>query len=163
MTRDDITRVQASWHAIGPVKRITAEIFYVKLFELDSTLKLLFSDDRKQREQKFLQLMDATVKGLTHIDLMLSAVREVGVRHPLFGDSSEHHRTVVAALFWSLEKCLRAEFTSEVRASWTNAFELLSQTLHSDCDDLLRDVAAEARLAAAAASPRPTHLQTANA
>ena len=131
MTKEDIARVQASWHTIEPVKRIAAELFYVKLFELDSTLKLLFSDDLQQREQKFLQLMDATVQGLEHADVMMSAVRELGIRHPLFGDSDEHHGTVAAALFWTLEKCLRKEFTEEVRAAWTSVYDLLSQTMRS--------------------------------
>jgi len=128
MNREDITRVQESWHTIEPVKRITAELFYVKLFELDSTLKLLFSD-QQAREQKFLQLMDATVNGLEHSDVMMSAVRELGIRHPLFGDSDERHGTIGAALFWSLEKCLRKDFTDEVRAAWTNTFDQLSSSL----------------------------------
>lgn len=131
MTKDDIARVQATWHTIEPVKRIAAELFYVKLFELDSTLKLLLGDDLKQSEQKFLQLMDATVQGLEHADVMMAAVRELGIRHPLFGDSDEHHGPVAAALFWTLEKCLRKEFTEEVRAAWTNTFKLLSQTMRS--------------------------------
>ena len=131
MNREEIARVQASWHTIEPVKRVAAELFYVKLFELDSTLKLLFSDDLRQREQKFLQLMDATVQGLEHSDVMMSAVRELGIRHPLFGDSDEHHGTVAAALFWTLAKCLRKEFTEQVRNAWTNTFEELSQTMRS--------------------------------
>jgi hemoglobin-like flavoprotein len=104
----------------------------VKLFELDTTLKLLFSDDLQLREQKFLQLMDATVKGLGHVDVMKAAVRELGIRHPLFGDSEEHHGPVATALFWALRKCLRSEFTDEVRASWVKTFDLLSQTMCSD-------------------------------
>jgi hemoglobin-like flavoprotein len=132
MTVDDIARVQASWHTIEPVKRVAAELFYVKLFELDATLKLLFSDDLQLREQKFLQFMDATVKGLEHVDVMRAAVRELGIRHPLFGDSEEHHGTVATALFWTLRKCLRNEFTDEIRASWVRTFDLLSQTLCSD-------------------------------
>ena len=131
MTKDEIARVQASWHTIEPVKRVAAELFYVKLFELDSTLKLLFSDDLQQREQRFLQLMDATVQGLEHTDVMLSAVRELGIRHPLFGDSDEHHGTVSAALCWTLEKCLRGEFTEETRAAWTRTFQELSQAMRS--------------------------------
>lgn len=131
MTREDIARVQATWHTIEPVKRVAAELFYVKLFEVDATLKLLFSDDLQQREQKFLQLMDATVQGLEYTDAMKSAVRELGIRHPLFGDSDEHHGTVAAALFWTLEKCLRGEFTEEVRGSWTRVFELLSQAMRA--------------------------------
>jgi len=131
MTREEIARVQASWHTIEPVKRVAAELFYVKLFELDSTLKLLFSDDLQQREQKFLQLMDATVQGLEFSEVMMSAVRELGIRHPLFGDSDEHHGTVAAALFWTLEKCLRKEFTEQVRAAWTSTFEELSHTMRA--------------------------------
>ena len=131
MTKEDIARVQATWHTIEPVKRIAAELFYVKLFELDATLKLLFSDDLQQREQKFLQLVDATVQGLEYTDAMMAAMRELGIRHPLFGDSEEHHGTVAAALFWTLEKCLRKEFTEEVRASWARGFELLSQAMRA--------------------------------
>jgi hemoglobin-like flavoprotein len=131
MTKEDIALVQAAWHTIEPVKRIAAELFYVKLFELDSTLKLLYSDDLQLREQKFLQLMDATVEGLTRADVMNAAVREVGLRHPLFGDSDEHHASVAAALFWTLERCLRKDFTPEVRAAWRATYESLSQTLRS--------------------------------
>ena len=130
MNKEDIARVQATWHTIESVKRVAAELFYVKLFELDSTLKLLFAD-QQVREQKFLQLMDATVNGLEHADVMMSAVRELGIRHPLFGDSDERHRTIAAALFWSLEKCLRKDFTEEVRAAWTRTYELLSKTIQS--------------------------------
>jgi hemoglobin-like flavoprotein len=131
MTEEDIARVQASWHTIEPVKRVAAELFYVKLFELDSTLKLLFSDDLRLRELKFLQLMDATVKGLEHADVMKAAVRELGIRHPLFGDGEEHHGTVATALFWTLRKCLRSEFTDEIRASWAKTFDVLSLTMRS--------------------------------
>src|SRR5689334_14996324 len=129
MTKADIARVQATWHTIEPVRRIAAELFYVKLFELDTTLKLLFSDDLQQRERKFLQLVDATVQGLDYTEAMMAAMRELGIRHPLFGDSEEHHGPVAAALSWMLEKCLRKEYTEEVRTSWARAFELLSQSM----------------------------------
>jgi len=131
MTKEDIARVQATWHSIEPVKRVAAELFYVKLFELDSTLKLLLGDDLQQREQKFLQLMDATVQGLEHVDMTLSAVRELGIRNPLFGDSDEHHGPVAAALFWTLEKCLRKEYTEEVRAAWSKTFDALSHAMRA--------------------------------
>jgi hemoglobin-like flavoprotein len=114
-----------------PVKRIAAELFYVKLFELDPKLKLLFGDDLQLRETKFLQLLDATVEALTRVDVMTAAVRELGIRNPLFGDSDEHRRAVATALFWTLEKCLRKDFTQEVRASWTKTYEVLSQMIRS--------------------------------
>ena len=131
MTKDDIALVQESWHTVAPVKRVAAELFYVKLFELDPTLQLLFGDDRKPREQKFLQIMDATVQGLERVDVLKPAIRELGIRHPLFGDSDERHATLAAALIWTMEKCLRKDFTSEVRSAWIKTYGVLSQTLRS--------------------------------
>ncbi len=131
MTNEDIARIQQSWYSVAPVKRVAAELFYVKLFELDPTLKLLFSDDLKLRQQKFLQLMDATVNGLERVDVLLPAIRELGIRHPLFGDSDDHHGTVAAALMWTLEKCLRKDLTPELRSAWIKTFGVLSQNLRT--------------------------------
>lgn len=129
MTKDEIATVQESWRSAAPVKYVAAELFYVKLFELDPTLKLLFSDHPKMRQRKFLQLMDATVNGLERADVLLPVVRELGMRHPLFGDSDEHHGTVGAALMWVLEKCLRRDLTPALRSAWIKTFGVLSQTL----------------------------------
>lgn len=131
MTRDEIAKVQASWRSAAPVKYIAAELFYVKLFELDPTLKLLFGDHPKMRQRKFLQLMDATVNGLERTDVLMPAIRELGIRHPLFGDSDEHHATVGTALMWVLEKCLRRDLTPTLRAAWIKTFGVLSQTLRT--------------------------------
>ena len=131
MKKEDIARVQATWHTIESVKRVAAELFYVKLFELDPTLKLLFSDDLKLREQKFMQLMDATINGLERADVLMPAVRELGIRHPLFGDSDEHHGSVAAALMWTLEKCLRKDLTPALKSAWIKTIGVLSQNLRT--------------------------------
>jgi hemoglobin-like flavoprotein len=131
MTEDDIAMVQQSWHTIEPVKRITAELFYVKLFELDPTLRLLFSDDLQLRAQRFIQLMDATVRGLGRADVLMPAIRELGIRHPRFGESDLHHGNIATALFWTLQKGLRDDFTPQVQSAWIKTYGVLSQTLRS--------------------------------
>jgi hemoglobin-like flavoprotein len=131
MTKDDIALVQGSWRHIEPVKQVAADLFYLKLFELDTTLRLLFSDDLKLRAQKFNQLMEATVRGLDRADVLMPAIRELGIRHPMFGDSDEHHGPIASALLWTLEKCLRADFTPQVRTAWIRTYGVLSQTLRS--------------------------------
>jgi hemoglobin-like flavoprotein len=131
MTQDDIALVQQSWRTIEPVKRITAELFYVKLFELDPALRLFLGDDLQSSSRRFMQLMDATVRGLDRADVLLPAIRELGIRHPRFGDSDLHHATIAAALLWTLEKGLRADFTPEIRSAWIKTYGVLSQTLRS--------------------------------
>jgi len=131
MTKEDIVLVQTSWHTVAPVKRVAAELFYVKLFELDPTLQLLFGDDLQSRQEKFLQLMGATVQGLDRVDVLMPAIRELAIRHPLFGDSDERHATVAAALMWTLEKCLRRDFTLELKSAWIKTYGVLSLALKS--------------------------------
>jgi hemoglobin-like flavoprotein len=129
MTSEDIALVQESWRKIEPVKEIAAELFYSKLFELDPPLRAVFGDDLKDRHRRFTQILGATVRGLDRVDVLLPAVRELGIRHPLFGAIDEHHASVASALFWTLEKGLRKDFTHEVKSAWIKTYGVLSQTM----------------------------------
>ncbi len=135
MTGEDILLVQKSWLAINPVKQIAAELFYVKLSELDPGLRLLYDDDLHASNRKFVQLLDATVRGLDRADVLMAAIREVGIRHPTFGLTDAHHGTVAAALLWTLEKALRRDFTPTVKAAWIRIFGVLSQRLRGSSID----------------------------
>lgn len=131
MTKDDITLVQESWRTIEPVKYIAAELFYVKLFEIDPKLQLMYGDDLRRCTRKFTELMDATVRGLDRADMLMPAIRELGIRHPTFGESDAHHGTVATALLWALEKGLRKEFTPQIKSAWIKTYGVLSQTIRS--------------------------------
>jgi len=129
VTSEDILLVQRSWLEITPVKQITAELFFGKLSELDPGLRQLFDDDQGAGNRKFVRMLDATVRGLDRSDVLMAAVREVGVRHPAFGRADTHHGTVAAALLWTLEKALRDDFTPAVKSAWIKIFGVLSQEL----------------------------------
>jgi hemoglobin-like flavoprotein len=129
MTSEDIALVQESWRKIEPVKEIAAELFYAKLFELDPPLQLVFGDDLKDRHKRFTQILGATVRGLDRVDVLLPAVRELGIRHPLFGAVDAHHASVASALLWTLEKGLRKDFTPDVKSAWIKTYGVLSQTM----------------------------------
>ena len=131
MTGDDILLVQESWLSITPVKQITAELFYDKLFELDPGLRALLQGDAGAANGKFVRLLDATVRGLERTDVLMFAVREVGIRNPIFGASDAHHGTVAAALLWTLDKALRGDLTPAVKAAWIRTFGVLSQGLRA--------------------------------
>ena len=129
MTPDDIAQVQESWRKIEPVEDIAAELFYTRLFELDPPLHTLCGDDMKNRRRRFTQVVSATVRGLARVDMLLPAVREFGLRHPLPGEIDKHHANVADALLWMLDKSLRRDFTPEVKAAWIKAYGMLSQTI----------------------------------
>ena len=129
MTPDDIAQVQESWRKIEPVKEIAAELFYTRLFELDPPLRMVCGDDMMDRRKRFTQVVSATVRGLARVDMLLPAVREFGMRHPLPGEIEQHHANVASALLWMLEKALRKDFTPEVKAAWIKAYGMLSLTI----------------------------------
>jgi hemoglobin-like flavoprotein len=113
------------------VKELVAELFYSKLFELDPPLSVVFGDDLKDRQKRFTQILGATVRGLDRVDVLLPAVRELGIRHPLFGAMDEHHASVASALLWTLEKGLRKDFTADVKSAWIKTYGVLSQTMRA--------------------------------
>jgi hemoglobin-like flavoprotein len=129
MTPDDIRIVQESWRKMEPVEDIAADLFYTRLFELDPPLRLICDDDPRMRRHRFRLVVGATVRGLARVDMLLPAVREFGVRHPLPGEVEQHHGNVARALLWMLEKALRRDFTPEVKAAWIKAYGVLSLTI----------------------------------
>ena len=81
MTHEDILLVQLSWRKVLPIKDVAADLFYLKLFELDPALRLLFRVDMEQQGAKLMQMITAAVRGLDRLDALLPVVRELGTRH----------------------------------------------------------------------------------
>ncbi len=129
MTNEDILLVQLSWHKVLPIKDTAAELFYLKLFELDPALRPLFTGDLEQQGAKLVQMISAAVRGLDRLDVLLPVVRDLGTRHIAIGVQDEHYGTVGTALLWTLERALRADFTPEVKAAWIKTYGVLSQSM----------------------------------
>jgi hemoglobin-like flavoprotein len=131
MTNEDILLVQLSWRKVLPIKDEAAELFYAKLFELDPALRSLFGEDMEQQGTKLMQMISAAVRGLDRMDALLPVVRELGMRHVVYGVRDEHYGTVGTALLWALEHALRADFTPEVKSAWIKTYGVLSQSMRA--------------------------------
>ncbi len=127
MTPEQISLVQKSFDTVPG--EIAAELFYARLFELDPSLRPLFKGDMKVQGQKLMDMIAAAVRGLDHLETIVPAVQELGVRHAGYGVTAGHYDTVGSALLWTLEKGLGAQFTDDVREAWTDAYTLLSTTM----------------------------------
>lgn len=129
MTNEDILLVQLSWRKVLPVKEDLAELFYLKLFELDPALRALFREDMEQQGTKLVQMLTAAVRALDRMDALLPVVSELGMRHAAYGVRDAHYGTVGTALLWTLEQVLRADFTPEVKSAWIKTYGVLSQPM----------------------------------
>ena len=129
MTHDDILYVQSSWRTVLPMKETAAALFYRKLFQLDPSLRALFSHDMDQQGAKLIQMITAAVRALDRMDVLLPVVRELGTRHFVYGVRDGHYGSVGTALLWTLEQALRQDFTPEVKSAWIKTYGVLSQTM----------------------------------
>jgi len=129
MTSEDILLVQLSWRKVLPVKDAAAELFYLKLFEIDPSLRTLFADDLELQGAKLVQMVTAAVRGLDRMDALLPVMRELGARHVAYGVRDEHYGSAGTALLWTLEQALRGDFTPEVKSAWIKTYGVLSQAM----------------------------------
>ena len=85
MHPDDIRLVQASFGQIEPIAEKAASLFYHRLFELDPSLRALFTTDMVAQGRALMTMLRVAVAGLDHLDELVPTVRELGQRHVGYG------------------------------------------------------------------------------
>jgi len=126
MTPEQISLVQSNWAAVEPIAGTAADLFYSKLLDLDPSLRPMFKEDMTEQKQKLMDMLKVAVTGLTKLDEIVPAVRNLGKRHVDYGVTDDQYATVGAALLWTLEQGLGDQFTAEVKAAWTEVYTVLS-------------------------------------
>lgn len=121
--------VQASFSKVLPIAPQAADLFYTRLFELDPSLRPLFSADMTEQKKKLMQMLATAVRGLDNLDTLVPVVRELGARHIGYGVNDAHYETVASALLWTLEKGLGPDFTAETKDAWVAVYTILSTTM----------------------------------
>jgi hemoglobin-like flavoprotein len=129
MTPYQANLVKQSWAAVLPISDKAAELFYCRLFELDPSLKPLFSGDMKEQGAKLMKMINTAVNGLDRLEAIVPAVQQLGKRHVAYGVTDEHYDTVGAALLWTLEAGLGDAFTAEVKDAWATTYGVLATTM----------------------------------
>jgi hemoglobin-like flavoprotein len=129
MNATDIQLVQESFQKVMPIAEQAAALFYARLFELNPSLRNLFRGDMAEQGRKLMTILGVAVGSLHRIDHLVPAVQALGARHAGYGVKEEDYATVGAALLWTLEKGLGADFTLPVRNAWSTTYALLANTM----------------------------------
>ena len=135
MTPKEISLIKSSFQKVVPIADQVAALFYARLFELDPSLRELFHGDMTGQGRKLLQMIGVAVNGLDRLDTLASVVRQLGLRHAGYHVKEDHYETVGAALLWTLDKGLGAEFTLETRIAWGKTYWLLAETMKAGARD----------------------------
>jgi nitric oxide dioxygenase len=127
--------VRRTWALVAPIADQAASLFYDRLFTIDPPTRHLFRrTDMAAQRATLMGTLALVVKGLDELDRLVPAVESLGRRHAGYGVVASHYVSVGAALLWTLEQGLGAEFTPDVREAWTTAYLTLA--------DVMQDAAA---------------------
>ena len=129
MSPRQVALVQGSWNDVLAVSETAAQLFYLRLFALDASLRKMFKGELREQGRKLIAMMSVAVNGLARIETLVPVIEALGRRHAGYGVTDEHYATVAAALLWALEQGLGGRFTPEVKDAWTTAYGMLAKTM----------------------------------
>jgi len=129
LTDNQIQLVTDSWQKVLPIKETAAELFYNRLFELDPSLKSLFTGDMKEQGDRLMNMINIAVNALNRLEDVVPAIQAMGRRHKDYRVEPRHYDTVAQALLWTLGQGLGDAFTPEVKDAWTQVYGILAKTM----------------------------------
>jgi nitric oxide dioxygenase len=141
MTPDQVKAIQESFAKVMPISRQAAALFYGRLFEIAPAVKPLFRGDMEEQGRKLMAMLAAVVNGLGNLETILPAASALAKRHVDYGVKAADYEPVGAALLWTLERGLGAQWTPELAAAWTAAYTVLADFMIKEAYG--RSVAAE--------------------
>ncbi|SDA15065.1 Methyl-accepting chemotaxis protein [Methylobacterium sp. UNC378MF] len=121
-----VALVQGSFATVQAIGDAAADLFYGRLFAIAPQVRSLFPDDMTAQKRKLMAMLALSVANLDKPEALVSTVRDLGQRHVGYGALEAHYESVGAALLWTLERGLGADFTPEVRAAWSETYRVIA-------------------------------------
>jgi hemoglobin-like flavoprotein len=129
----DTTLLKQSFDLVAPQKEAFAEAFYNRLFTLYPQTKPLFAKaDMKRQQSSLMATLAAVVKGVINGDNVTPVIEQLGVRHNGYGVKPEYYPMVGQALLETLKEILGKDWTPEIEATWTAAYQVITQTMQHE-------------------------------
>jgi len=129
LTDEHKRRIRESYAKIEPAIDLVAQVFFRKLFALDSSLRAKFSGPIEIQTRKFTAAMKLTMITLSQDEELTPTLKLLGARHRQLGIRTRHYRMMAKALIWTLEQSLDKGFTRETRAAWSALLDRITRSL----------------------------------
>jgi nitric oxide dioxygenase len=126
MTPEQVKLVQGSFAKVIPIADQAASMFYSRLFEIAPQIKPLFKSDLAEQRRKLVAALAMVVNGLGDLPSILPAASALAKKHVGYGVERSHYAVVGAALLWTLERGLGANWNDELAGAWAGAYGTLS-------------------------------------
>lgn len=114
--------VRKTWAKAAAAHVDMARLFYGRLFKIAPETRPLFKTDLSQQGRKLVATLAFVVDHLSDEEALTTAARDLAIRHLNYNVEKAHYAKVGAALLWTLEELLGAEYTPEVDAAWREIY-----------------------------------------
>jgi hemoglobin-like flavoprotein len=131
MTPEQIILVQTSFGTVLPFADEMAEAFYLRLFELDLSLRPMFKNDMELQKRKLISSLVMVIKNLQRPDVFLHKVQNLGRNHVGYGVQPHHYHLVGQALLYAIEQRVGSDYSPDVEAAWVAAYALLANVMQT--------------------------------
>jgi hemoglobin-like flavoprotein len=110
--------IRLSFLRIEPALDLVAQLFFLKLFRLDPSLRKKFAGPVETQARKFAAATKLAMISLAHDDGLAPTLKLLGARHRQIGIRSRHYRTMSRAFVWTLEQSLEESFDRDTKDAW---------------------------------------------
>jgi len=121
--------VRATFARIALMPEVAGAIFYDRLFATNPSLRPMFKHDMRVQGVKLMTMLAMVVYNLHQPGHVLSAVRDLSIRHVGYGVKPDDYAALGEALQWTLEQALGEDFTPEVREAWSTCYHELADEM----------------------------------
>jgi hemoglobin-like flavoprotein len=126
--------IRASYESLLPVREAASTLFYQRLAH-DPRLNALFKREMNEQGHRLMAIMGTVVAHSHGLGRLVPALRDLGLRYDSYGVTDRDYDTVAAALVWTLEQELGADFTAETREAWTACYRILAHEMKAAANE----------------------------
>jgi hemoglobin-like flavoprotein len=129
VTPEQKNLVRSSFEAMTPHADAVAALFYRRLFEIDPSIRPLFTISIRQQGQKLMDMLHSVVQAMDQLDEVVTVVWQLGKRHGGYGVQAAHYDTVREALLWAISQQLKEQYTPALATAWQEVYDLMAVTM----------------------------------
>jgi hemoglobin-like flavoprotein len=129
LTPEQKLLVRSSFEVLAPDAEILTARFYGRLFELDPSLRSMFTISIRQQGHKFIEMLRCVMQSIDQLDEVVAVVWQSGKRHGGYGVQEAHYDTVRQALLWAIAQQLKERYTPAVEAAWKEVYNVMAATM----------------------------------
>ncbi len=129
LTPEQKRLIRLSFLRVEPALDLVAQLFFLKLFRLDPTLRKKFAGPIEVQARKFAAGAKLAMISLGHEDGLAPTLKLLGARHRQLGIRTRHYRTMSRALVWTLEQSLEKNFDRDTKDAWNTLLAYLTKVM----------------------------------